>query len=71
MVDADACHSNLSKAEFKDIVIPGYLAGVEREFARGFNLREAAMTISARVDPYFDLYASAGPGRTVFIGFFS
>jgi hypothetical protein len=53
------------------ITIPGYLAGVEREFVRGFNLREAEMTISAPVAPYINLYPTAGPGRTVFIGFFS
>lgn len=57
-VDADAYHSNLSRADLQEVTIPGYLSGVEREFIKGFNLREAELNIYAPVDPYFNLYAT-------------
>ncbi|MGA2531468.1 MAG: prefoldin domain-containing protein [Candidatus Aminicenantales bacterium] len=57
-VDADAYHSNLSEANLEEVNIPGYLSGVEREFIKGFNLREAEMNLYAPVDPYFNLYTT-------------
>ncbi len=58
IVDGNVYSSSLAKAELKEIVIPGYLSGGEREFQEGFNLRAAEMTFFAPVDPYFNLYAT-------------
>jgi hypothetical protein len=58
IVDGNGYSSSLAKAELKDISIPGYVSGVEREFTKGFNLRAAEMTFFAPVDPYFNLYAT-------------
>ena len=57
-LDANYFYTNLSKTEMKEGSIPGYLFGVEREFKKGFNLREAELTFFAPVDPYFNLYAT-------------
>jgi hypothetical protein len=57
-LDANYYSTNLSKTELKEGRIPGYLFGVEREFEKGFNLREAEMTFFAPVDPYFNVYAT-------------
>ena len=57
-LDGNYYYSNLSKTELKEENIPGYLFGVEREFEKGFNLREAELTFFAPVDPYFNLYAT-------------
>jgi len=57
-LDANYYSTNLSKTELKEGSIPGYLFGVEREFDKGFNLREAELTFFAPVDPYFNLYAT-------------
>ena len=57
-LDANYYYTNLSKTELKQGSIPGYLFGVEREFNKGFNLREAELTFFAPVDPYFNVYAT-------------
>jgi DNA-binding protein H-NS len=57
-LDANYYYTNLSKSQLKEGSIPGYLFGVEREFQKGFNLREAELTFFAPVDPYFNLYAT-------------
>jgi hypothetical protein len=57
-LDANYYSTNLSKTKLKEGSIPGYLFGVEREFNKGFNLREAEMTFFAPVDPYFNVYAT-------------
>lgn len=57
-LDGNYYYSNLSKSELKERNIPGYLFGIEREFHKGFNLREAELTFFAPVDPYFNLYAT-------------
>lgn len=58
IVDGNSYYSSLAKAELKEISIPGYVSGVEREFRKGFNLRAAEITFFAPVDPYFNLYAT-------------
>jgi hypothetical protein len=57
-LDANYYTTNLSKSELNEGSIPGYLFGVEREFQKGFNLREAELTFFAPVDPYFNVYAT-------------
>jgi uncharacterized coiled-coil protein SlyX len=57
-LDTNYFYTNLSKSELKEGSIPGYLFGVEREFEKGFNLREAELTFFAPVDPYFNVYAT-------------
>ena len=57
-LDGNYYYSNLSKADLIEVIIPGYLSGVQGEFQKGFNLRAAELTFFAPVDPYFNLYAT-------------
>jgi hypothetical protein len=58
IVDFSYAYRNVNNEEFQTMALPGFsLTGIDEGFAgRGFNLNYAELTISAVVDPYFDLF---------------